>query len=88
VRTTLTIEDQLLDELKQRARASGQPFRQVVGQALRAGLLALERPEPATYRLQPHALGQPRSAFDLVKARALADALEDEAIAEKLVQRR
>lgn len=88
MRTTLTIEDQLLDELRQRARASGQPFRQVVEQALRAGLSALERPEPAPYRLVPHALGQPRVVFDLVKARALADALEDEALADKLAQRR
>jgi hypothetical protein len=88
MRTTLTIVDQLINELKQRAGASGQPFRQVVEQALRAGLSALERPEPAPYRLQPHALGQPRSALDLVKARALADVLEDEAIAEELVQRR
>jgi hypothetical protein len=88
MRTTLTIEDQLLDELKQRARTTGQPFRQVMEQVLRAGLAALERPQPAPYRLQPHALGQPRSALDLVKARALADALEDEELVEKLVQRR
>lgn len=88
MRTTLTIEDQLLDDLKQRAQASGQPFRQVVEQALRAGLSSLDRPEPVPYRIQPHSLGQPRPAFDLVKARAVSDALEDEAIAEKLDQRR
>ena len=88
MRTTLTIEDQLLDDLKQRVRASGQPFRQVVEQALRAGLSALDRPQPARCRLEPHSLGKPRAAFDLVKARALADALEDEAIAEKSDQSR
>jgi hypothetical protein len=87
MRTTLTIKDQPLDELKQRARASGQAFRQVVEQALRGGLSAWERPEPAPYRLQAHALGQPRSAVDLVKARALGDALEDDAIVDKWVQR-
>ena len=88
MRTTLAIEDQLLAHLKQRAQASGKPFKQVVEEALRAGLSALEHPPPVPYRLQPRSLGQPRADVDLVKARALADALEDEALREKLGQRR
>jgi hypothetical protein len=88
MRTTRTIADQLPDDQKQRARTTGQPFREVMEQALRTGLAAVERPQPAPYRIRPHALGQPRSALDLVKARALADALEDAALAAKLIQRR
>jgi hypothetical protein len=88
MRTTLTIEGQLPDALKQCALVSGQPFRQVAEQALRAGRSALDRPRPLPYRLQPRALGQPRAAFDPLKARALADAPEGDAVAGKLVQRR
>lgn len=88
MRTTLTIEDRLLADLKRFAQTSGKSFKQVAEEALRAGLAALEHPPPAAYRLQPRSLGQPRAEVDLVKALALADALEDEALREKLGQRR
>ncbi len=88
MRTTLTIEDQLLTDLKRLAQTSGRPFKQVVEDALRAGLAALERPPASPYRLKPRSLGQPRAGVDLVKALALADALEDDALREKLGQRR
>ena len=88
MRTTLTIDDQLLADLKQVARTSGRPFKQVVEEALRSGLAAIERPAPVPYRLEPASLGQPRVEIDLTKALALADALEDEALRAKLDQRR
>jgi hypothetical protein len=40
VRTTLSIEPDLAAELKERARRSGAPWKQVVNEALRAGLRA------------------------------------------------
>jgi hypothetical protein len=88
MRTTLTIEDRLLADLKRLAHRSGKPFKQVVEEALRTGLAALEHPAPAPYRLQPESLGQPRAEVDLIKALALANALEDDALREKLGQRR
>ena len=88
MRTTLTIEDQLLADLKRLAHTSGKPFKQVVEETLRAGLAAIEHPSPTPYRLQPQSLGQPRAEVDLLKALALADALEDDAMREKLGQRR
>jgi hypothetical protein len=60
----------------------------VVEQALQAGLSALVPLKLAPYRLQSHALGQPRSAFDFVKTRAHADTLKDEAIGKKQAPRR
>jgi hypothetical protein len=58
------------------------PFKQVVEEALRAGLSALEHPSLRPYRLQPRSLGQPLAGTDLVKALALSDALEDESLRE------
>ena len=41
-------------------------------------------PESLSYRLEPAAMGQPLPGIDLDKALRLADALEDQALAEKL----
>jgi len=80
MRTTLTIDDQLVAELKQVAHESGKSFKQVVNDALRAGL------QPAgsgglRYRLKPASMGKPNPGFNLNKALELADSLEDEALA-------
>jgi hypothetical protein len=88
MRTTLSIEDQLIADLKRLAQSSGKPFKQVVEETLRAGLSTLEHPAPSPYRLRPRSLGQAQPRVDLVKALALSDALEDEALREKLGQRR
>jgi hypothetical protein len=88
MRTTLTLDDQLAKDLKKVAHESGKPLKQVVNEALRAGLRALDRPEPRHYRLRPVSLGQMRPGIDLDKALHLADELEDEALLRKLEQRK
>lgn len=88
MRTTLTIDDQLAASLREAARQSGQPFKEVVNQALRRGLHQFERPPARPYRLKPAALGVPKPGIELDKALALADALEDEAIGAKLELRK
>jgi hypothetical protein len=88
MRTTLTIDDELARELRRTAQARGQPFKQVVNEALRAGLRGLETTMPRPYRLTPAALGQPRAGIDLVKALRLAEVLEDDATISELEQRR
>lgn len=57
MRTTLNIADALLKELRERAAASGRPFRQVLEEAIAAGLAqrAGLRSRPK-YRVKPHAL--------------------------------
>ena len=42
MRTTLTIDDDLADLLKRRARELGVPFKEAVNSAIRAGLLAFK----------------------------------------------
>ncbi|GBE48705.1 antitoxin VapB33 [bacterium BMS3Bbin12] len=86
MRTTLTIDDQIIAALKETARRSGKPFKQVANEALRAGLRELARPTPRPYRLQPADMGQARFGIDLDKALHLAAALEDDAIVRELEQ--
>ena len=88
MRTTLTIDDQLAISLKDAAHRSGRPFKQLVNEALRKGLHALDHPEVHLYRLSTASLGNVRPGIDLDKALSLADGLEDAAIATKLELRK
>lgn len=88
MRTTLTIDDQLLDELKERAHREGVPLKQVINQALRRGLNADGRPaRRKPYRVRTYSMGQPLVP-DLEKSLAIAATLEDEEIARKLAVRK
>ena len=73
MRTTLTIDDDLAGLLRQRARELDVPFRDVVNQALRAGLgeAAKRRRGPAP-RTVPHSFGF-APGIDLDKVNQLAD---------------
>ena len=88
MRTTLTIDDEIAMSLKDLAHRSGMPFKQVVNDALRKGVHALENPEAKPYRLSPASLGAVRPDINLEKALSLADDLEDAAIAMKLELRK
>lgn len=85
MRTTLTIDDQLARALKARAHRSGQPFKAIVNEMLRAGLTA-ERalPQPRPYRVPEYELGPVQHGFNLDKALVLAERLEDEELTRKL----
>ena len=57
MRTTLTLDDDIAEALKQRARQLDQLFNQVVNDTLRYGL-SLGTPSPLpTYRVEPHHSG-------------------------------
>lgn len=88
MRTTLTIDDALAEELKRRALETGKPFKRVVNETLMAGLQQQAVPKARPYRLNPVSLGAPRAAVNLDKALRLADELEDEAVRAKLEQRK
>lgn len=88
MRTTLTIDDRLLNELKRTAQASGKPFKQVVNEALRTGLSANAARPARRYELVPTPMGRPGADIDLVKARHEAARLEDQALVDKLRQRK
>jgi hypothetical protein len=89
MRTTLTLDEQIAKALKNAAHRTGKPFKQVVNEALRAGLAARHASAKARrYRLKPAALGGVIGNVDLHKALQLADALEDREIARKLSLRK
>lgn len=89
MRTTLTIDDTLMRELKEIAHRTDTPFKVVVDTVLRAGIDALERSrKPRPYRARTFRMGQPFAGLDLDKAHQLASRLEDEEIVRKLALRK
>ena len=89
MRTTLTIDDQIARQLKAIAHETDASFKQVVNDTLRRGLAAAEQRAPARpYRLKPLSLGEPTPGYDLDKALAIAEHLEDEALVTKMNQRK
>jgi len=58
MRTTITLDDDVLERARALAQRLGTPFRAVVNKALRAGLEQVERPEKQrSYRTEPHRMG-------------------------------
>lgn len=89
MRTTLTLDEQIARALKSAAHRSGKPFKQVVNETLRAGLVAGQASGRARpYRVKPASLGGVLPGVDLGKALRLADALEDQEIARELALRK
>lgn len=89
MRTTLTLDDSLAAELKRRAYESNRPFKEVVNEAIRAGLeQGGESPASRPYRMPVAGLGAPRPGVDLDKALAVAGTLEDDELLRKMEQRK
>lgn len=90
MRTTLTIDDDLMQELKDAAHRKGLPLKQLVNRALRRGLRALDESGVAKpYRCPSFSMGVPSpGTIDLDKALAIAGELEDEGTARELELRK
>jgi hypothetical protein len=75
MRTTVTLDPDVESMLRKEVRRRGEPFKQVLNNALRAGLRTMKRRdeafEPLTFDM-----GKPR--VDLTKAASLAAELEDD----------
>ena len=82
MRTTLTLDDDVADALKERVRHLDQPFKQVVNDVLRCGLQpdAPQRAEP--YRVRTHSTGF-APGVDPLRLNQLVDELETEAYLDK-----
>jgi hypothetical protein len=85
MRTTVTLDDDVAEALKRRVRDRDLPFKQVLNEALRAGLADGRRAKP--YRMKPTALGL-RTGVDLTKALEIAAELEDAELVHKLARGR
>lgn len=77
MRTTVTLDPDVESMLRKEVHRRGEPFKQVLNDAIRTGLRAMKRHdttfEPVTFEM-----GRPR--VDLTKAAALAAELEDDEI--------
>ena len=76
MRTTLTIDDQIAQALKQHALRGGKSFKQVVNETLRLGLRFKTSPPSKDYRLKPSLMGRPKAGVNLIKALQTADAMQ------------
>ena len=77
MRTTLTLDEDVAAKLKAAARRSGRPFREVVNDALRRGLLASDaRPRRQPFRIVPRSLGGVRPGLRLDNIGELLEQVE------------
>lgn len=88
MRTTLTLDPDLARALRQRAHDANRSFKDVVNEAIRAGLTRGPRPRRHAYSVKARHLGGVRAGVDLDKALQIAAALEDTEIARKLEMRK
>ena len=88
MRTTVQLDDDLMQDLKEQAPREGTSLARLVNRVLRHGMNALKQDsKPARpYRQKTFSMGQPKVNLD--KALALAASLEDEEVCEELAQRR
>ncbi|MFB3904913.1 MAG: antitoxin [Acidobacteriota bacterium] len=88
MRTTLTIDEKVMERLKKVAAQSRLSFKEVVNRALWNGL---ERMQPGSarrrFRCRTYSMGFP-PASNLDKALQLAGSLEDEEVVQKLRMRK
>lgn len=84
MRTTVTLESDTRMLIERAMRERGLTFKQAINQAIRAGLGSTASPR-RTYT-EPRHLGS--ASVDITKALSLAGALEDEAVAARLSERR
>jgi hypothetical protein len=87
MRTTVTLDDDLVATLKWRALERGVPFKQVLNEAIRAGIADRGR-SGRPYRMKPARALRLQPGIDMHKALQLAAELEDEEIMRKLEQGR
>lgn len=69
MRTTLSIDDDVLERARALAAKMRKPFRSVVNEALRAGLDHVEQPaKQRPYKTEPHAMGlRPGRSLDNIQ---------------------
>ena len=78
MRITVTLDDDLADALKQRAKLLDVPFKQVVNETLRRGLAPQADEDRPVFRVRPFRGGF-RPGVDPLKLNQLNDELETQA---------
>jgi len=83
MRTTLTIEPDVAQQIRRRMTRKKSTLKQVVNEALRAGRSATEKEHNAPFRVKPHSF-QFRPGIDTNKLNQLLDDLEAEESLKKI----
>jgi hypothetical protein len=87
MRTTLTLDPDVVRLLKEEERRQGKSFKAVVNDAIRRGLAPQGRASSSRrFRVRPHHTSL-RPGIDSAAFNSLADELEDEAVIEKAARR-
>jgi hypothetical protein len=70
IRTTVTLDDDVIERVRRHARSLGRPFRETLNELLRTGLLAAEaRPAGKRFRIKPFHMGyRPELNYDDVES--------------------
>ncbi|CAN5825126.1 ribbon-helix-helix domain-containing protein [soil metagenome] len=76
VRTTLTLDDDVAAKLRAAARRSGRPFREVVNDTLRRGLMTDRPGKRSPFRVRTRSLGGLRPGLSLDNISDLLDQVE------------
>ena len=84
MRTTIDLDDALLQRLRDAAHREGVPFKALLHRVILRGLDDAPSAPPKRYEPRSCNLGSVREAFEFVKARWIADNLEDEEILRKM----
>ncbi len=84
MRTTIDLDDALLQRLRDTAHREGVPFKALLHRVILRGLDEAPSVAPTHYEPRSYNLGPVREGYDLVKARWIADDLEDEEIIRKM----
>lgn len=84
MRTTVDIDQNLLQRLRDRAHQSGRSFREELNQAIHRGLTPESSAPAPRYQTPTFDLGPARAGLDLDKALALSATLDDEEIRRRL----
>lgn len=78
MRTTISLDDDVIEKAREVAAKLRMPFRTIVNEALRAGLDQVEQPaKQRPYETEPHAMGL-RSGRNLDNIRELLAQIEGE----------
>ncbi len=83
MRTTLTLDDDIVATLKERARLLEKPFKQVVNEVLRRGLSDTPDEERPVFRVKPMASGF-APGVDPLKLKEIDAELETQEILRKM----
>jgi hypothetical protein len=70
VRTTVTLDDDVMERVQRHARSLGKPFKEALNELLRTGLIAVEsRPARGRFRVKPSPMGyRPELNYDDVES--------------------